>query len=90
MPKKITPKEVAKQVDYNLGEAADFAADLLEYVNDHSLSAALRAVNADEYDLACEFIQLEKEQMAAGYQTEPLLMRRNALMVRLAKALEGA
>lgn len=81
----IKPSDVGKQIKWDIGAAVDFSADLLEDVNDHNLAAALRAVNEEAYDLACEFIQIEKEHMAAGHLTAELMAKRNALYDRLAE-----
>lgn len=89
MAKKIKPQDVAKQLDWDGAAIADFAADALEDANDHNLAAALRAVNAMEYDLACEFIQLEKDQQAAGELTTELRDRRYALLDRLKESQNG-
>jgi hypothetical protein len=82
---KIKPSDVGKQIKWDLGEAVDFSADLLEDVNHHNLAAALRALNEEEYDIACEFIQIEKEHRAAGHLTTELMNKRNALYDRLAE-----
>jgi hypothetical protein len=81
----ITPSQVGKQIKWDIGLATEFAADLLEDVNDHNLAAALRAVSEEEYDIACEFLQIEKEQRAAGHLTTELRAKRNALYDRLAE-----
>lgn len=86
MAKKIKPSDVSVQVDFDIGEATDFAADLLEDVNAHNIAAVLRALNVDEYDLACEFIKIDKEHRAEGHLTTELNQRRNELLDRLRKA----
>lgn len=86
MPKKIKPQDVALQFDWDSTEISDFCADALEDANDHNLAAALRAVNFEQYDLACEFIQMEKEQQAAGGLTPDLNERRGILLRRLREA----
>jgi hypothetical protein len=89
MANKIKPSQISAQVGYDIAAAADFAADLLEDVNDHNMAAALRAVNAGEYDLACEIIQIEKEHLEAGHLTTELRERRDALLDRLRQALSS-
>lgn len=89
MAKKINPEQIAAQFKWDIGEIADFCADVLEDANDHNLAAALRAVNIQEYDLACEFIQIEKEHVAAGHLTTELQERRAKLLDRLQKAAGG-
>ena len=86
MLKKIKPGDVSAQFKWDIGAIGDFCSDVLEDANDHNVSLALRAVNANEYDLACEFIQLEKEHRAEGHLTEKLSERRQALVARLRKA----
>lgn len=89
MAKKIKPQDVAMQLDWDAPAIADFSADMMEDANDHNLAAALRAINVQEYDLACEFIQLEKDQAAAGELTAELRDRREALLTRLREAAQG-
>lgn len=86
MAKKIKPQDVAKQFDWDSTDIAEFAADMMEDANDHNLAAALRAVNFQQYDLACEFIQLEKDHQEAGELTTELRDRRHALLDRLREA----
>lgn len=86
MAKKIRPQDVALQLNYEPPAITDFCADVMEDANDHNLAAALRAVNAMQYDLACEFIQLEKDQEAAGELTTELRDRRYVLLDRLREA----
>ncbi len=89
MPKKIRPQDVAAQLEWDLGDIADFCSDVMEDANDHNMAAALRAVNAGDHDLACEFIQLEKEHSEAGHFTKELQDRRNELLDRLQQALKA-
>lgn len=86
MPKKIKPSQISMQVDWEIGAATEFAADLLEDVNDHNM-AALRCVNVDQYDIACEFIELERDQNEAGSLTTELRARRDALLHKLREAV---
>lgn len=88
MAKEIKPSEISRQLDYDIGAATDFAAELLEDVNDHNVSGALTALNVEDYDLACDFIKLEKDQAKAGSLTTELSRRRDALLERLEKAQE--
>lgn len=81
----IKPSDVGRQIKWDLIEATAFSADLLEDVNHHNLAAALRAVNEEEFDLACEFIQIEKEHLAAGELTPDLKAKRDVLYARLAE-----
>lgn len=84
--KQIKPSDVSVQVDFEIGAATDFAADLLEDVNDHNVAGALRALNAEDYDLACDFIRLERDQAKAGSLTSELSRRREELLERLEEA----
>ncbi len=86
MTKKIKPSQVSAQIEHDIGAATDFAADLLEDVNDHNMASALRSVNVGEHDLACDFIRLEKDQEEAGSLTAALSRRRDELLERLKKA----
>ncbi len=70
-------------------DRSDFAADALEDANDHNIAAALRAVNVQQYELACEFITLEKDHQEAGELTPELRDRREALLARLREAAQG-
>lgn len=88
MSKKITPQDVAKQLHWEIDQIADFSAEMFEDANDHNLAAALRAMNVMGFDLACEFIHLEKDHIEAGHLTEELRKRRDQLMDRL-KELQG-
>ena len=88
-PKGITPSEVAAQEHHDIGELTDFCASVLEDANDHNIAAALRALNAEEYDLAKEFIDLEKDHAEAGELTPELNEKRTELLGRLEEA-EGA
>ena len=86
MPKKITPSDVATILKWDIGDVTDFCADTLEDANDHNIAAALRALNAEEYDLAKDFIDLEKDQAEAGELTQELSERRKELLDKLAEA----
>lgn len=83
MPKKITPKDVATALKWDIGDITEFCADALEDANDHNVSAALRALNVEDYDLAKDFITLEADQAAAGELTPELNVRRTELLERL-------
>jgi hypothetical protein len=85
---KIKPSDVGKQIEWDLGAAVDFSADLLEDVNYHNLAAALRAINLGEFDIACDFIRVEKDQAEAGELTPDLQARRTALYERLEEAVK--
>ena len=89
MAKKIKPQDVATQFGHDATEIADFCADVLEDANDHNIAAALRAVNVQQYELACDFITLEKDHQAAGELTPELNARRQELLERLRKAAQG-
>jgi hypothetical protein len=89
MPKKIEPQAVATQLKWDIGAATDFAANLLEDVNDHNIASALRALNAERYDLAKAFIDLEKDHAEAGELTPELGELRKELLKELEEA-EGA
>lgn len=88
MPKKegITPSAVATQLKWDIGDVTEFCADTLEEANDHNIAAALRALNAEEYELAKEFIDLEASQAEAGELTPELSTKRDELMARLDEA----
>jgi hypothetical protein len=86
---KIKPSDVSSQVDYDIGEAVDFCAQLLEDVNEHNGAYALAALNAGAYDLACEFIKLAEEQDEAGELTKELRSKREMLLEKLEKAEAG-
>lgn len=88
MPKKITPSEVATALKWDVGDITEFCADTLEDANDHNIAAALRSLNAEQYDLAKEFIDLEKDQAEAGELTPELNQRRTELLERLEEAEE--
>lgn len=81
--KTVTPDQVSFQVDYDIGAAIEFCADVLEDVNAHNVSYVLAAINAGAYDLAKEFIELEKDQEEAGEFTKDLRERREALLDKL-------
>ena len=89
MPKKIEPRDVATQLKWNIGAITDFCANALEEANDHNVSLALRALNADDYELAKEFIDLEAAHAEAGELTPDLNQKRKELMERLDEA-EGS
>ena len=89
MSKKITPSEVATALKWDIGAITDFCADALEDANDHNIAAALRALNAEEYELAKEFIDLEAAHAEAGELTPELDEKRKELMEKLDEA-EGA
>jgi hypothetical protein len=82
----IKPEAVAAQKKYDIGALTEFAADMLEEANDHNIAAALRALNVEAYDLACDFINLEKEHNEAGELTPELNERRTELLAALATA----
>lgn len=85
MARKLKPSDVASQLGHDINEITEFAADMLEDANDHNVAAALRALAAGAYDIACDFIKLEKEQDAAGELTQPIREQRELLMDRLDK-----
>jgi hypothetical protein len=87
--KDITPSQVAMQLDWDIGAITDFCANVLEDANDHNVSLALRALNAEDYELAKEFIDLEAAHAEAGELTTELSQKRDELMGRLEEA-EGA
>lgn len=89
MPKKIEPQDVAAQLKWDVGAITDFCANALEEANDHNISLALRALNAEDYELAKEFIDLEAEHVEAGELTPELDEKRKELMEKLDEA-EGA
>ena len=89
MPKKLDPSEVATHLKWDIGAITDFCADALEAANDHNIAAALRALNAEEYELAKEFIDLEAAHAEAGELTPELDEKRKELMEKLDEA-EGA
>ena len=84
--KKIDPSDVATQLKWDIGAVTDFCASVLEEVNDHNVSLALRALNAEDYDLAKEFIDLEAAHADAGELTPELSDRRKELMEKLDEA----
>jgi hypothetical protein len=83
MTKKIKPSDVAAQLKWDIGAITDFCANVLEDVNDHNISLALRALNAEDYELAKEFIDLESAHAEAGELTPELNERRQELMEKL-------
>ena len=87
--KKIEPQHVAAQLKWDIGAITDFCANVLEDANDHNVSLALHALNAEDYELAKEFIDLEAAHAEAGELTPELSEQRRELMDRLDKA-EGA
>jgi hypothetical protein len=89
MAKKIEPSDVATQLKWDIGAVTDFCANVLEEVNDHNISLALRALNSEDYELAKDFIDLESAHAAAGELTPELNERRRELMEKLEEA-EGA
>ena len=74
MPGTIKPSDVSAQVDFDINDATDFCADVLEDVNDHQISLALRSVNLGEFELAKSFIDLAAAHQKAGELT-PILAR---------------
>jgi len=86
MANKISPADLAKQFKWDIYEIGEFCASALEEANDHTMAAALRAVNVADSELACEFIRLEADHVAAGHLTPELQARRNVLMDRLREA----
>ena len=82
----IEPQDVATQLQWDIGAITDFCANVLEEANDHNISLALRALNAEDYDLAKEFIDLEAEHAAAGELTPELDEKRKELMEKLDEA----
>lgn len=90
MPKKegITPGAVATMLKWDIGDVTEFCADTLEEANDHNIAAALRALNVERYELACAFINLEKDQAAAGELTPELNEMRTELLAELETAEE--
>src|SRR3990167_7855834 len=87
--KKIEPQHVAAQFKCDIGAITDFCASALEEANDHNISLALRALNAEDYELAKEFIDLEAAHVEAGELTPELNEKRRELMEKLDEA-EGA
>jgi len=85
----ITPSAVATQLKWEIGDITDFCAEALEEANDHNVSLCLRALNAENYELAKEFIDLEAAHVEAGELTPELNEKRRELMERLDEA-EGA
>jgi hypothetical protein len=83
MARKIHPSVISAQVDFDIGAAIDFCSDLLEDVNAHNVSYVLAAINAGAYDLAKEFIELERDQEEAGELTKDLRERREDLLNKL-------
>jgi len=83
---KIKPQDVASQLKWDIGAITDFCADVLEDANDHNISLALRALNAEDYELAKEFIDLEAAHAEAGELTPELSEKRNELMQKLEEA----
>jgi len=83
---KIKPEDVARQAKWDIGAITDFCADTLEEANDHNAAGALRALNAGDYELARDFIQLEEDHVEAGELTPELQEQRTELMKRLKKA----
>jgi hypothetical protein len=88
MAKKIEPSDVAKQYKWDIADITDFCADTLEDANDHNMAAALRAVNYGAYDVAIGFIELNKDQDAAGELTPELSERRKELSEKLEEYLD--
>jgi|SoiMethySBSTD1v2_1073268.scaffolds.fasta_scaffold6329913_2 hypothetical protein len=86
---KTKPSQIAKQLDYDINAAVDFAANLLEEVNNHNLAAVLGAVSVEQYDLACEFIKIEQAHREAGHLTTELYARRNELYKLLEQAMKA-
>ena len=85
----IEPQDVATQLQWDIGAITDFCSSALEEANDHNISMALRALNAEDYELAKEFIDLEAAHAEAGELTPELDEKRKELMERLDEA-EGA
>jgi hypothetical protein len=86
---KIQPEDVVRQLKWDIGAITDFCANALEEANDHNISLALRALNADDFELAKEFIDLEAAHAEAGELTPELNERRKELTEKLEEA-EGA
>lgn len=83
MPKNIKPSDVSSMVDFDIGEAVDFCAEVLEDVNAHNISYILDAINRGAYDIAKELIDLERDQEDAGELTKELRERREEILGRL-------
>jgi hypothetical protein len=83
MSKKIEPSDVTTQLKWDIGAITDFCAATLEDANDHNIAAALRAINAADYELAKEFIDLESAHAEAGELTPELNEKRRELMEKL-------
>lgn len=90
MSKKITPKDVATQFKWDLGDIAEFCADAFEEGNDHNMASALRAVNYGAYDIAIQYLELTRDQDVAGELTPELLERKGTLDKKLKDYLEEA
>lgn len=86
MATKIDPSDVATQLKWDIGAITDFCAAALEEANDHNISLALRALNAEDYELAKEFIDLEAANAEAGELTPELDEKRKELMEKLDEA----
>ena len=89
MAKEITPKQVAKQFEWDINRTREFCALALEEANDHNLALAIWAVDAGDFGLAREFLEIEAEHLRAGYLTEEMNERRKALLERLRVARNG-
>jgi len=86
---EIKPSDVTSQFEFDIAEITDFCADVLEDANDHNVSLALRALNAGDYELSKEFVDLEAAHVEAGELTPELAEKRHELEERLDQA-EGA
>lgn len=89
MAKEIEPKDVSAQLEFEIGDAIDFCSDVLEDVNAHNVAYVLAAINAGAYEIAKEFVELEKDQEEAGELTDDLRERREVLLERLDKFEPG-
>lgn len=88
MSKKIEPSDVSKQFKWDIGDVMNFCADALEDVNEHNMSAVLRCVYYGAYDIAIEYLKLNKDQDEAGELTRELSDRRRELSEKLEKYIE--
>ena len=90
MPKKpgITPSDVAAMLKWDIGDVIEFCADTLEDANEHGMAAVLRCVNYGNFELAERYLELVKDQDAAGEQTPELRERSKELSELLEQYLE--
>lgn len=80
---RTKPESIAKQFDWDVQGLLDFCSNVMEDANDHGTALALTSLVIGDHDLACKFLQVRKEHLAAGGLGGELYERRAALVREL-------